>query len=425
MLHRISIIMPVYNTVKYLETAIRSIIEQTYSDWELICIDDGSTDGSLEILRKFADTNPKIKVITQKNQGAGAARNKGLESAEGEFIIFLDSDDFFSRNLLERLYNNAIEGKADIVICGYSKICDNSLEIVPKDREIPDRIFDISELGNDGFFMCGLAVWNKLIKRNLLDENGIRFQNLSSSNDVFFVCVTICKAKRILYISDTDLITYRVQREGQISQNRNPMNFLCAIKTVIDAISNSELMNKLIQLLIKGSLYEMRNSSTDEKRLDFYKQLTEYIKSNDILLESADCEQKKLLGLFLRNTEDSKWWTEDKLCNIQFEERSKNLIFQMEHYNNRVLWGCGKRGSAFLQFCKKHNISILGVTDQNMKKAAMIVEEYPNTMKLMTGNEAIKAADIIIAGNRNVSAYLQGMEEKVEIMNLEDFCPLM
>ena len=113
---KISIIIPVYNVEEYLEQTIESILNQTLKDFELILIDDGSTDSSQDILKRYSDEYDKIKVMYQKNSGPSRARNRGIEAATGEYITFADSDDILPYNSLELRYNAAIEHNADLVI---------------------------------------------------------------------------------------------------------------------------------------------------------------------------------------------------------------------------------------------------------------------------------------------------------------------
>lgn len=112
----VSVIIPVYNTAPYLKTCLNSILNQTLTNIEIICIDDGSTDQSLMILKYYAKIDSRIKILVQKNQGAGAARNYGMKVAHGRYLSFLDSDDFFHPNLLKKSVFLADKTKADIVI---------------------------------------------------------------------------------------------------------------------------------------------------------------------------------------------------------------------------------------------------------------------------------------------------------------------
>ena len=118
---KISIIIPVYNSSKYLSKCLDSVINQTYSNLEIICINDGSTDKSLTILKKYRKKDERIKIVNQKNCGVSIARNKALEMAVGEYIMFVDSDDFIDNDMIEKLYNLTDNKRIDIVRCGYIK----------------------------------------------------------------------------------------------------------------------------------------------------------------------------------------------------------------------------------------------------------------------------------------------------------------
>ena len=121
---KVSVIVPVYNAEEHLNQCLDTIVNQTLKEIEIICVDDGSTDNSLEILNQYAQKDTRIKVIQQKNQYAGVARNNGLKIARGEYVIFLDSDDFFKEDLLEKTYNQGKKVDADIVLFG-AKCFDN------------------------------------------------------------------------------------------------------------------------------------------------------------------------------------------------------------------------------------------------------------------------------------------------------------
>lgn len=116
----ITVIVPVYNVEKYLRRCLDSIIRQTYQNLEILCIDDGSIDNSGEICEQYAARDARIKVIHQENQGLSTARNRGLDTATGEYIAFVDSDDYIAADVLEQLYQSAVSSDATCVICGYN-----------------------------------------------------------------------------------------------------------------------------------------------------------------------------------------------------------------------------------------------------------------------------------------------------------------
>ena len=195
---KISIIMPVYNSEKYIKEAIGSILEQTITDIELICVDDGSTDKSLDILNDLASKYDFIKVFSQENQGSGSARNKGLDVAKGEFIAFLDSDDIYiDNNALKVMYDNAKLHDVDMVSANisslnpkrhilnefhncYKHLCfEDYCEISPKDYGIP------------------WSFYKNIFKREVIEEHNIRFPDLMRGQDPVFLALFLSKIDKI------------------------------------------------------------------------------------------------------------------------------------------------------------------------------------------------------------------------------------
>lgn len=130
---KVSVILPVYNTEKYLPECLDSLLNQTLKDIEIICINDGSTDNSLEILQEYQANDQRIRILNQENQGAAIARNKGIQMAEGEYLSFLDADDFFDENMLKWSYEKAQKTNSDICIYG-SYLYDN---LTKKEKNVP------------------------------------------------------------------------------------------------------------------------------------------------------------------------------------------------------------------------------------------------------------------------------------------------
>ena len=180
---KVSIIVPVYNTEVYLEKCLESLIEQTIEDIEIICINDGSTDNSSKILEKYQQKDKRITILTQQNQGQSIARNNGINLARGEFIGFLDSDDWAEKTMLEELYQNAKEFGSNISMCSisvYDEKTDTSnikdtymnLEIFP--QEYFNKSFDYKDCKDFLFRIC-VTPWNKIYDANWLKDNNIYF----------------------------------------------------------------------------------------------------------------------------------------------------------------------------------------------------------------------------------------------------------
>ena len=161
----ISVIMPVYNVEKYITKAIQSVLNQTYKNFELILIDDGSTDKSRSICNDFKQKDNRINVVHQNNQGVSSARNKGIQIAKGDYIVFVDADDEISNNALETMYIEIVKTKVDIVITNYTRVSIEGKKILnPYNGKIKyENIID---------FVAANYQWgpcNKLIRKNKIN----------------------------------------------------------------------------------------------------------------------------------------------------------------------------------------------------------------------------------------------------------------
>lgn len=206
----ISIIIPVYNTEKYLQKCVESIMKQTYQDFEIIIVDDGSNDSSPGLCDSFAAENSKIKVIHQKNGGLSDARNKGIEKSTGDYILFLDSDDYMNENALQNLVDVQQNYKADLVISAYCRTYDSE-----KDDEIVLLPFQQSEieLSEYDFWklsmynMSAIVAWGKLYKRELWE--GVCFPVGKINEDLGVLPFIIPKCKHIVCLNSVT-VSYRI-----------------------------------------------------------------------------------------------------------------------------------------------------------------------------------------------------------------------
>jgi glycosyltransferase involved in cell wall biosynthesis len=200
---KISVILPVYNVEPYLRQCLESIIHQTLQELEIICVNDGSTDGSLDILIEFAAADGRIKIIDQKNAGAGAARNRGLAIAKGEYLSFLDADDFFELNMLEEAYSASKKCDADFVVFRSDDYHNEHKRFEPcawtvKDTLLPaKKVFCYKDIQNDLFKVFVGWAWDKLYKREFVLETQLQFQEQRSTNDMYFVFSALVLAKKI------------------------------------------------------------------------------------------------------------------------------------------------------------------------------------------------------------------------------------
>ena len=177
---KISIIVPVYNVEKYIRRCLDSIAAQTFTDWECICVDDGTPDASGKICNEYAQKDSRFVVIHKENGGVSSARNAGLNVAKGEYVTFCDSDDWVEKEMLEVLYNTALETDADVVMGGH-KTADEYKNC--KDFFPPSGWLSMPK----DFQMCFYAPWGKLFKMTYLSKNKIYFpEKITLSEDLYF-----------------------------------------------------------------------------------------------------------------------------------------------------------------------------------------------------------------------------------------------
>lgn len=223
----VSIIVPCYNVAAYLDQCMESLAGQSMEDIEIICVNDGSSDHTAEILREWRDRDGRVRVIDRKNSGVSAARNSGMEEAAGKYIGFVDPDDVVERNMFRRLFDAAVEKDADVAVCGYHEFCDRGGMDMPESGWSPSAGFFPEEKAErfrrgTPWSRCAGTVWNKLIRRKLLEENGVRFvPGLRQGEDLYFCLMLLTVAPRLLILPDR-LYHYRRERPGSASCGRDP-----------------------------------------------------------------------------------------------------------------------------------------------------------------------------------------------------------
>lgn len=248
---KISIIVPVYNCSEYLEKCLNSLVNQTYKDFEIILIDDGSTDDSLYICKKYSKKYSDIVLITQQNSGQGKARNKGINFAKGHYVTFVDSDDWIDKKMLQKLYNASNDGTADIVIGDLTKVMDKKNIYFKNYNEIlnnPTRNFIISHTGP----VC------KLIKTSLLKDNNLLFLENRIYEDLALMPLIGLYIKKVKYVNEA-LYYYRIRNNSTMKSNKKlddifiVMDYLEKKFGVLD--KEKEYAEELEYLFIEHLLY--------------------------------------------------------------------------------------------------------------------------------------------------------------------------
>lgn len=252
----ISVIIPIYNTSEYLKDCLDSALWQSLKNIEIICINDGSTDNSLEIINEYARKDSRIIVINQENKGGAAARNSGLKVASGEFIAFVDSDDTIDKNAYQKSYEIAKEYDANILMFGEDRIA------------VPDKVCvdGFSALNIPGAMM----LWNKLYKRSFLEDNKFQIpEHISCYHDECFNSVVLPKSERVVCIKDR-FYHYRRKRADSIQTStaleKKICNILLYARCVCDFWQKNDYIKEHGFWLLK---YLSLMSNRVIKRIDF------------------------------------------------------------------------------------------------------------------------------------------------------------
>lgn len=299
---KVSVILPVYNVGKYLRQSLDSLINQTLKEIEIICIDDGSTDDSSDILEEYKSKDSRIIVVHKENKGTGAARNDGLRLAKGECIGFVDPDDWVKPEMFERLYNLIKEKNVDIAMCmpdGYDEknqinapfpyFVEDNFKCIPV-----NKIFNRKDLSPFKYPMC---VWNKLYTKELFDKNNIEFAQGLDFEDHKVIFGALLTAEKIIFIPEK-LYVYRYNREGSVltDNNRrlidhieifNIVENLMKKTNTFDVLRNDFLIYKIHNLLYYYGMIK------DEYKQDYYNQMVQSLKDTNLSDEEYNmlCEK--------------------------------------------------------------------------------------------------------------------------------------
>ena len=237
---KISVVIPVYNSEKYLAKCVDTLINQTLKSVEFIFVDDGSTDKSVEIIKNYQKQDERIHLIQQRNLHAGVARNTGMMHAKGKYIIFLDSDDFFELDLLEKAFQTAELYHAEVTVFGHYVYDESNNSIrEPQLYDLPSNPFSITALGERAFSAILDAPWNKLFLLSFLKEHGIKYQNIIRHNDVYFSQLSLALASIIVSLRER-FVYYRVGNKDSLQGQKK-----CDYQSLITCFT--ELREALIQ----------------------------------------------------------------------------------------------------------------------------------------------------------------------------------
>lgn len=333
---KVTIIVPIYNTEKYLHKCLTSLQNQTFKDIEIICVDDGSTDNSTQIVQEFLKTDERFELIIQKNLYAGVARNNGIKNAKGDYIIFIDADDWCEPNMVEDIYIETYSKQTDISIFQFYNYDEQTKEIVGTiqgfrtaiNSQYFDNTFSCEDTDGALFAWFNYGPCNKIFRRQFIIENRLQFQNTKVSNDVSFFFEAFSKAKKISLLNKP-LSYYRINTGGS----------LCDIKWQhldcrIEAFSQAEEKIKLLPYFDK-----IKYKFKDEELGSYIGFLNLYLKKD---LENHYKNLKKHL-----NSTNKNLYSESELSKYAWYE-DYNLIKEHSYQAYKVI-----KKYKLSKFCKK------------------------------------------------------------------------
>lgn len=228
-MYKISVIIPVFNSSLYLDHCLSTVVNQTLKDIEIILIDDGSTDDSLNVIKNYAKKYNNIKYTSKENEGQAIARNIGIQMSSGEFITFIDSDDYIELNMLEKLYNIAKSDNSDIVLCDYVEEYSN------KNIEKKSLYIEADNI-NKSYILCVAGPCSKIINSNIFKKNDIKFLEGNIYEDLAVIPALALYSNKISYCNEI-LYHYVIRQNSTMNQTKYSKK-LESIFNVMDFLSN-------------------------------------------------------------------------------------------------------------------------------------------------------------------------------------------
>ena len=399
----VSVIMPLFNAEKYLPEALQSVLSQTYRDFELICINDCSTDHTAEILMNFQEKDARIKIEKNTERlGAGPSRNKGLKAAKGHYVIFLDGDDIFEEELLEKASGAMEKYQADIVLFEYLHVPSETIY----EKKVIERLegftedyckvpFAMKDFEPRKFLWWPSSPCNKILRRSFIEKNRLEFQDLPSCNDAYFALMALFCAERIICLNDRRVMVYaRDHSEPQrISNDRNPMCAYYAFEKLCEELNEREMLGQYapyVYFRLPGYLMSvLSREKNEERKKNFYdflhnKGVLQCVQYGKEYYDQINEYDKYLLQSFQNNVYETKWYDyPDTYFQVYLNKNGdyvcKFIRTKISEKKNIILWGAGRNGKILLEYLAMHSIKLFGVVDCDKDKQGTTVIGYEIT----------------------------------------------
>jgi len=307
----VSIIVPVFNVEPYLKECLESVINQTFKDIEIICVDNKSEDNSLQILKEYSKKDSRIIIIeNDKNYRQGYARNNGIDAAKGDYVFILDSDDYLKLDCLEKMYNKAVKDETDVTICCWAAFDNNTKIVNTKSKysnygripkELDDKVFTWRDLKNVIFYVSSVA-WDKLYKRSFLIEKDIKFPVGTEFEDNIFAKNALFNASKISILRER-LLFYRTKRKGSLMGKKNELFFdhIYICDYIEENLKKRNLFEEVkyifLDYKIHVSVLFLRKIKSKYKK-EYFKKMVESFEKIEIKEEEKKFLKPKTLQLF-------------------------------------------------------------------------------------------------------------------------------
>lgn len=444
----ITIIMPLYNADVYVRESLESIQRQTFKNFELLCINDASTDSTSNILKEYQKRDSRIRILdNSKREGAAYSRNRGIHESQGRYLSFLDGDDIFDEEMLEMAYLCAEKKEADVVIFDYQHV--RSEDIYHKIQKI-HGIQYMERFCGDTFrlldyqpyqsLVLGVSPCNKLYRKEFVVLNKLYFQSLPSSNDVYFVSMALFTAKKISVLNARRVLLYAREHraKNRISYMRDPMCVYAALDKLQDELLKNGCFEELSEIFFCRAYWALitglKKSSTVEISWQFYC----FLKEEGIkrfVDRAKECYDK--LGHGIRNqferfyNEDfsMEWIRNEDVFDYFLEQETVIIrkVFENEKKkkHNVAVWGAGKNGQALLTFCQKNNLEVFAVIDTDSQKRGETLCGY----RIEEPDRVINSISTIILSPQNIyndiSSFLEAKNYKISLLDIHQIVGLI
>ena len=245
---KISVILIAHNEERHISEAIESVLHQDFDSFELIIVDDGSTDGTGSLIQGFSQRDNRVKAHFQTNAGSGPARNAGLRRARGEYIVFVDADDVFDSHMLSKLYAAAEKDGADIAVCNASVFLDGTngdLYTLEGHEGLREGAYRTKDIEERLFQIFGSSPWGKIFKASLISDNSLTFQAMPRSNELRFVYYALA-CSNVISVIDDSLIRYRIGKGNSLIDKavENPLCDLMAYDALRSSLQQGGWLNE-------------------------------------------------------------------------------------------------------------------------------------------------------------------------------------